>query len=99
MSQTKIVPRYQAELEAEMTTYLVSKHFGLDTGDKAFRYMANWTDNLTIFSDKALTDSMTRIHKTVMSMVKQIEQHTKPYQRNHGQQPNFPKAQDKGLNR
>lgn len=99
MSQTKTVPRYQAELEAEMTSYLVSKHFGLDTVDKAFRYMANWTDNLTIFSDKALTDSMTRIHKTVMSMVKQIEQHTKPYQRNHGQQPNFPKAQDKGLNR
>lgn len=99
MSQTKTVPRYQAELEAEMTSYLVSKHFGLDTGDKAFRYMANWTDNLTIFSDKALTDLMTRIHKTVMSMVKQVEQHTKPYQRNHGQQPNFPKAQDKGLNR
>ena len=99
MSQTKTVPRYQAELEAEMTSYLVSKHFGLDTGDKAFRYMANWTDNLTIFSDKALTDSMTRIHKTVMSMVKHVEHHTKPYQRNHGQQPNFPKAQDKGLKR
>ena len=98
-SQTKTVPRYQAELEAEMTSYLVSKRFGLDTGDKAFHYMANWTDNLNGYSDKALTDSMTRIHKTVMSMVKQIEQHTKPYQRNHGQQPNFPKAQDKGLNR
>lgn len=99
MSQTKTVPRYQAELEAEMTSYLVSKHFGLDTGDKAFRYMANWTDNLNVYSDKALTDSMTRIHKTVMSMVKQVEQHTKPYQRNHRQQPNFPKAHDKGLNR
>lgn len=99
MSQTKTVPRYQAELEAEMTNYLVSKHFGLDTGDKAFRYMANWTDNLNVYSDKALTDSMTRIHKTVMSMVKQVEQHTKPYQRNHGQQPNFPKAHDKGLKR
>lgn len=99
MSQTKTVPRYQAELEAEMTSYLVSKHFGLDTGDRAFRYMANWTDNLTIFSDKALTDSMTRIHKTVMSMVKHVDHHTKPYQRNLGQQPNFPKAQDKGLNR
>lgn len=99
MSQMKTVPRYQAELEAEMTSYLVSKHFGLDTGDKAFRYMANWTDNLTIFSDKALTDSMTRIHKTVMSMVKQVELHTKPYQQNHGQQLNFLKAQNKGLNR
>lgn len=99
MSQTKTVPCYMAELEAEMTSYLVSKHFGLDTGDKAFRYMANWTDNLSVFSDKALTDSMTRIHKTVMSMVKQVEQHTKPYQRNHRQQTNFPKAQDKGLKR
>ena len=99
MSQTKTIPRYQAELEAEMTSYLVSKHFGLDTGDKAFRYIANRTDNLNGYSDKALTDSMTRIHKTVMSMVKQVEQHTKPYQRNQGQQPNFPKAQDKGLNR
>ncbi|KXU10282.1 hypothetical protein SGADD03_00241 [Streptococcus gallolyticus] len=98
-SQTKTVPRYQAELEAEMTSYLVSKHFGLDTGDKAFRYMAKWTDNLNVYSDKALTDSMTRIHKTVMSMVKHVEHHTKPYQRNHGQQPNFPKAQDKGLSR
>ncbi|MDU6443074.1 MAG: PBECR4 domain-containing protein, partial [Streptococcus sp.] len=98
-SQTKTVPRYQAELEAEMTSYLVSKHFGLDTVDKAFRYMANWTDNLNVFSDKALTDSMTRIHKTVMSMVNHVEQHTKPYQRSRGQDPNFPKAQDKGLSR
>ncbi len=98
-SSAKPIPRYMAELEAEMTSYLVSKHFGLDTGDKAFRYMANWTDNLSIFSDKALTDSMTRIHKTVMSMVKQVEQHTKPYQRAKGQDPNFPKVPDKGLKR
>lgn len=93
------IPRYMAELEAEMTSYLVSNHFGLDTGDKAFRYMAKWTDNLSIFSDKALTDSMTRIHKMVMSMVKQVEQHTKPYQRAKGQDPNFPKVPDKGLKR
>jgi len=98
-SSSQTVPRYMAELEAEMTSYLVSNHFGLDTGDKAFRYMAKWTDNLSVFSDKALIDSMTRIHKTVMSMVKQVEQHTKPYQRSKGQDPNFPKAQDKGLKR
>ena len=98
-SSPQPIPRYMAELEAEMTSYLVSNHFGLDTGDKAFRYMAKWTDNLSIFSDKALTDSMTRIHKTVMSMVKQVEQHTKPYQRAKGQDPNFPKVPDKGLKR
>lgn len=98
-SSPQPIPRYMAELEAEMTSYLVSNHFGLDTGDKAFRYMAKWTDNLSIFSDKALTDSMTRIHKMVMSMVKQVEQHTKPYQRAKGQDPNFPKVPDKGLKR
>ncbi|CDO19160.1 CHC2 zinc finger family protein [Streptococcus gallolyticus] len=98
-SSSQEIPRYQAELEAEMTSYLVSKHFGLDTGDKAFRYMAKWTDNLNVFSDKALADSMKRIHKTVMSMVKQVEHHTNPYQRNYRQQPNFPKAPDKGPKR
>lgn len=98
-SSSQPIPRYMAELEAEMTSYLVSNHFGLDTGDKAFRYMAKWTDNLSVFSDKALTDSMTRIHKTVMSMVKQVEQHTKPYQRSKGQDLNFPKAPNKGLKR
>lgn len=86
------IPRHQRELEAEMTSYLVSKHFGLDTGDKAFDYMAKWTDNLNILDDKALADSMKRIHKTVMSMVNHVEQHTKPYQRSKGQDPNFPKA-------
>lgn len=93
------LPRHQAELEAEMTSYLVSNHFGLDTGAKAIHYMAKWTNNLTALNDNALADSMTRIHKTVMSMVKHVDHHTKPYQRNHGQQPNFPKAQDKGLKR
>ena len=93
------VPRPQRELEAEMTSYLVSKHFGLDTGGKAFNDIAKWTDNLNILDDKALADSMKRIHKTVMSMVNHVEQHTKPYQRHHRQQPNVPKAQDKGLSR
>jgi len=98
-SSAKPIPRYMAELEAEMTSYLVSKHFGLDTGDKAFRYMANWTDNLTVFSDKALTDSMTRIHKTTLLMVKEVEKHTKPMTPNRGQSQNFLKSPDRGPKR
>lgn len=93
------LPRHQAELEAEMTSYLVSNHFGLDTGTKAIRYMAKWTKNLTALDDNALADSMKRIHKTVMSMVSHVEQQMKPYQRTRGQEFNMSKDQGKGMKR
>lgn len=96
--QYKELPKVQKELEAEMTSHLLSKHFGLDTTEKAIDYMAKWTDNLQGLNDKQLADSLKRIHKTVSKMHKQIEHHTKPYQqgKNRGQSPNFPKAPTKG---
>ncbi|WP_283571812.1 PBECR4 domain-containing protein [Streptococcus agalactiae] len=99
--QYKELPKVQKELEAEMTSHLLSKHFGLDTTEKAIDYMAKWTDNLQGLNDKQLADSLKRIHKTVSKMHKQIEHHTKPYQqgKNRGQSPNFPKAPTKGPSR
>lgn len=87
------------ELEAEMTSHLVSKHFGLDTSEAAIDYMAGWTKNLTQLDDKQLAESMKRIHQTVSKMVKHIEHHTKPYEppKHRGQSPNFPKSPTKGL--
>ena len=87
------------ELEAEMTSHLVSKHFGLDTSEAAIDYMAGWTKNLTQLDDKQLAESMKRIHQTVSKMVEHIEHHTKPYEppKNRGQSPNFPKSPTKGL--
>ena len=87
------------ELEAEMTSHLVSKHFGLDTSEAAIDYMAGWTKNLTQLDDKQLTESMKRIHQTVSKMVKHIEHHTKPYEppKERGQSPNFSKSPTKGL--
>lgn len=95
------LPKSQKELEAEMTSHLVSKHFGLDTSEKAIDYMAKWTENLTKLDDKELAHSFKRIHKTVSQVVKHVETHTKPYQagRQRGMQPNFPKAPTKGLSR
>lgn len=99
--QYKELPKVQKELEAEMTSHLLSKHFGLDTSEKAIDYMAKWTDNLQGLDDKQLADSLKRIHKTVSKMHKQIEHHTKPYQlgKSRGQTPNFPKAPTKGPSR
>ena len=87
------------ELEAEMTSHLVSKHFGLDTSEAAIDYMAGWTKNLTQLDDKQLEESMKRIHQTVSKMVKHIEHHTKPYEppKERGQSPNFSKSLTKGL--
>lgn len=77
------------ELEAEMTSYLVSKHFGLDTSEKAIRYMSHWTNQLKDLNDKELNQSMTRIHKTVSCVIKSVEKHTKPYKMNRNRGQNF----------
>lgn len=93
------VSKDRRELEAEMTSYLVSNHFGLDTSEKAIRYMAIWTDNLTSLDDQQLAQSMKRIHGTVSKIVKSVEQYTKPYQLNRqvGQNQNFIRSPKKGL--
>ena len=93
------VSKDRRELEAEMTSYLVSKHFGLDTSEKAIRYMAIWTDNLTSLDDQQLAQSMKRIHGTVSKIVKSVEQHTKLYQLNRQvvQNQNFIQSPKKGL--
>lgn len=93
------VSKDRRELEAEMTSYLVSSHFGLDTSEKAIRYMAIWTDNLTSLDDQQLAQSMKRIHGTVSKIVKSVEQHTKHYQLNRqvGQNQNFIQSPKKGL--
>ena len=92
------IPKTQKELEAEMTSHLLSKHFGLDTSEKAIDYMAKWTNNLKELDDNQLANSLKRVHKTVSKMLKQVENHTKPYQlgKSRGQAPNFPKATTKG---
>ena len=93
------VSKDRRELEAEMTSYLVSKHFGLDTSEKAIRYIAIWTDNLTSLDDQQLAQSMKRIHGTVSKIVKSVEQHIKPYQLNRQvvQNQNFIQSPKKGL--
>lgn len=93
------VSKDRRELEAEMTSYLVSNHFGLDTSEKAIRYMAIWTDNLTSLDAQQLAQSMKRIHGTVSKIVKSVEQYTKPYQLNRqvGQNQNFIQSPKKGL--
>lgn len=77
----KDVPTEVKELEAEMTSYITSKHFGLDTSEKAIPYMAGWTKKLSKLSDKELEDSMKRVHQTSKNMISAVEVHTRPLER------------------
>ncbi|CQR25144.1 hypothetical protein BN1356_01486 [Streptococcus varani] len=97
----KELPKGQKELESEMTSHILSKHFGLDTSEKAINYMASWTGNLKALDDKQLADSLKRVHKTVSNMMKHVEKHSNPYSlgKNRGQGPNFPKPPTKGPSR
>lgn len=68
-----LLPTSTKEFEAEMSSYLVSKYFGLDTSKEAISYMANWTNNLKELDDKGLQNAMKRVHKTVSTIVTSVE--------------------------
>ncbi len=40
------------EFQAELTSYIVCKHYGMDTSEKAIPYIANWTKNGAKLEDK-----------------------------------------------
>ncbi|STP83964.1 Uncharacterised protein [Enterococcus cecorum] len=67
-----------AEFEAEMTSYIVAKSFGMDTGDKAVHYIAGWTKNLSLMDDKQLNESLSRVHKTAQKMIDTINKRMDP---------------------
>lgn len=67
-----------AEFEAEMTSYIVAKSFGMDTSDKAVHYIAGWTKNLSLMDDKQLNESLTRVHKTAQKIIDTINKRMDP---------------------
>ncbi|CAI3250658.1 hypothetical protein CIRMBP1271_00497 [Enterococcus cecorum] len=78
LHNNKKVEASVAEFEAEMTSYIVAKSFGMDTGDKAVHYIAGWTKNLSLMDDKQLNESLSRIHKTAQKMIDTINKRMDP---------------------
>ncbi len=64
--------RETAEIQAESVAFVVSKHFGLDTGDYSFPYVANWSSGRDITE---LRDSLTVIQKESSQIITGIEKH------------------------
>ena len=62
--------RMQIETEAESVAYVVCHHFGLDTSDYSFPYLANWSSGKELTELKASLDT---IKKTASEMIRDVE--------------------------
>lgn len=60
------------ELEAELTSFVVNKHFGIDTSEQTIPYIASWTDNLKNIKD--VESSLKDIQHTSSRIINGIEE-------------------------
>ncbi|HGA0707696.1 TPA: LPD25 domain-containing protein [Bacillus pacificus] len=59
------------EFEAELTSYIVCKHYGMDTSEAAVPYIAQWTKNGQDIEEK--DKSINRVHETASSFINTID--------------------------
>ena len=71
MDEEKLPDRSTKEVEAESIAYTVCSHFGLDTADYTFGYVAGWSSGK---ETKELKNSLERIRKTADEMITSINQ-------------------------
>ena len=65
-------PRHTREVEAESVAYTVCQHFGLDTSDYSFGYVAGWSSGKEMTELKA---SLETIQATARELITEIEGH------------------------
>ncbi len=58
------------EMEAESIAYIVCQHFGIDTSDYSFGYIAGWSEGK---ETAELKESMNTIRETSSEMINRIE--------------------------
>ena len=66
------VDRHTREVEAESVAYTVCQHFGLDTSDYSFGYVAGWSSGKEMTELKA---SLETIQETAKELITEIEGH------------------------
>lgn len=66
--------RNAKEVEAESTAFIVANHFGIDTSDYSFGYLASWSTGKDI---KELKSSLDKIRKVASDMIASLEEKMK----------------------
>ena len=72
--EEKAQTRSEKEVEAESVAYTVCQHFGIDTSDYSFGYVAGWSAGKEMAELKA---SLLTIRRAAASMIDDIESHIK----------------------
>ncbi|QWI47358.1 ArdC family protein [Bacillus mycoides] len=67
------------EFEAELTSYIVCKHYGMDTSEAAIPYIAQWTNNGQDVEEK--DKSIMRVHETASGFINTIDKKISELQR------------------
>lgn len=64
------ISRARKEIEAESVAYILCRHYGLDTGEYSFRYLAGYSSSQDLPELKA---SMERIHTASSHLIRSLE--------------------------
>ncbi|MFI8496622.1 ArdC-like ssDNA-binding domain-containing protein [Peribacillus butanolivorans] len=59
------------EFQAELTSYIVCKHYGMDTSEKAIPYIASWTKNGQKLENKQ--KAMEGVHRTAAEFIEVMD--------------------------
>ena len=70
--------RSRKEVEAESVAFIVSYHYGIDTSDYSFGYIAGWSDGK---DNKEFKESLSRIQKAADEMITDIDERVEELRR------------------
>ncbi|MDE6852848.1 MAG: ssDNA-binding domain-containing protein [Lachnospiraceae bacterium] len=76
--------RNTKEVEAEAVAYTVCQHFGIDTSDYSFGYLAGWSSGREM---RELKKSMETIQKTAAELIGKIEENIQKIRKEHELSP------------
>lgn len=77
------------EVEAESVAYCVSAHYGIDTSDYSFGYIAGWSSGKETAELKA---SLETIRSTASDLITEIDEHLQEIQKEQGLEQSIDKA-------
>lgn len=80
LMEAPVKDRNTKEVEAESVSYTVCQHFGIDTSDYSFGYIAGWSSGRDM---KELKSSLDTIRKTASELITGIEGALRELQLNH----------------
>ena len=74
------IDRRTREVEAESVAYTVCQHYGLDTSDYSFGYVAGWSSGREL---SELKSSLETIRSTAAEIINSIDEHLQEIQKEH----------------